>query len=85
MSARGRSCLTCDNAEVAFADDGEPIVECHLHPPMTMPEVVVTEDLDDGRVTDAHIDITDGHRYPRVRSDDWCSAWVDQEHPSTST
>lgn len=72
MGANGRSCRTCDFAEIRF-DEGMPIMECHLFPPMTIPDVAAFDS--DGVAEAVLVDVVDAHRYPHVGMDDWCSKY----------
>lgn len=65
------SCHECRFAEVAFVDDS-PVVECRRFPPVTVPELPeATVTVDDGEELEL-LEYATAHRFPLVRSDDWC-------------
>ena len=75
-------CSTCSLAAVAIVEDDDVVLECHRFPPMTeYPELVDIDrpdlappDLLAEREEAVEI-VANVHRFPRVRSDDWCGEW----------
>lgn len=73
------SCATCAHSDLAVRSD-EPVRECHLLPPMTVPSstpVEVAEEEDEGEWGSVGVELPDfdysPHRYPVVTAADWCS------------
>ena len=77
-----KSCGTCAHSDLAVRDDG-PIRECHLLPPMTMPDPPPVEVDDDFTEQYGGVDVElpefeTPHRYPVVTDRDWCSHYKEE-------
>lgn len=74
-----RSCLSCKWADVAMTDDG-PVIECHLYPPMTVPDPLPPP-ADEPELEDEYHMLLEivPNRYPQVRVADWCSKHQERE------
>lgn len=83
MSAKGRSCATCEYAEVSM-EDGELAMECRRQPPVSAPEIKLLDPpADDPELVARHAELSEDielgvdalHRFPHVRECDWCGEW----------
>lgn len=72
-----RSCATCEFSDLG-ADASGPVVECHLLPPVSMPDLPPPPIDADDELLDASVELAvsfENHRYPHVHPHDWCSHW----------
>lgn len=77
-----RTCSGCGLSEVTMLENDDMVLECRRFPPMTeYPELV---DIDNPEEAPAELlaereevveIVANVHRFPRVRSDDWCGEW----------